>query len=143
VEWWYVFREFEAVIEKWWVTWEMPVQQRRESIVSIILQNAARRRAESWRPFGLTISFLILVAGVGDVISTNQGLAAGAVELNPVLAWIQAKMGFWWFLPKMALNGILVAIVLWNPRPMVMMTIITLILVNTAIILNNFALAAI
>ncbi len=88
------------------------------------------------------MAILILVAGVGDVISTNQGLAVGAVELNPVLAWIQAKMSFWWFLPKMALHGILAAIVLWNPRPMVMMAIITVILVNSAIIFQNLTLAA-
>ena len=121
---------------------EFPLKRRRGSIVSKVLQNAARRRAESWRPFSLIVAILILVAGVGDVISTNQGLAVGAVELNPVLAWIQAKMSFWWFLPKMALHGILAAIVLWNPRPMVMMAIITVILVNSAIIFQNLTLAA-
>jgi len=109
----------------------------------MVFQNAARRRAESWQPFRLIVAILTLVAGVGDVISTNLGLAAGAVELNPVLAWFQAKMSFWWFLPKMALHGVLVAIVLWNPRPMVMMVIITIILVNSAIILQNLAFAAV
>jgi hypothetical protein len=34
-----------------------------------------------------------LAAGVGDYIYTVKGLALGAVETNPVVGWLQKKVG--------------------------------------------------
>ena len=112
-------------------------------MTNIMHQAARSRRVDRWQAFALIVAILTLVVGVGDVVSTNQGLAAGAVELNPLFAWIQAALGAWWFLPKMALHGIVAAMVLWYPQPMVLAVVIPIILANSAIILNNFALAAV
>ena len=106
-------------------------------------QAARSRRVERWPAFALIVAILTLVVGIGDVISTNQGLAAGAVELNPLFAWVQATFGSWWFLPKMALHGVVAAMVIWFPQPMVLAVVFPIILANGAIILNNFALAAV
>lgn len=41
-----------------------------------------------------TVAIVILsIASVADVITTRQGLASGAQEENPLLAWIMQKWG--------------------------------------------------
>ena len=41
---------------------------------------------------------------IGDVLSTNMGLARGAAyELNPVMAWSQTEFGDLWWVPKLLL----------------------------------------
>jgi len=110
-------------------------------MTNIAQQAAESRRVEHWQTLALIVAVLTLVVGVGDVISTNQGLAAGAVEINPLFAWLQAEMGAWWFLPKMALHGVVAAMVLWYPQPIVMSIVIPIILANSAVIVSNFALA--
>ena len=112
-------------------------------MTNIIEQAAESRRVDHWQALALIVAILALVVGVGDVISTNHGLAAGAVELNPLIAWLQAEMGTWWFLPKMVLHGVVAAMVLWYPRPIVMSVVIPVILANSAIIVSNFALAVV
>ena len=111
-------------------------------MTNLVQQAAESRRVEHWQILALIVAILTIVVGVGDVISTNQGLAAGAVEINPLFAWLQAEMGRWWFLPKMALHLIVAAMLLWYPQPIVMSIVIPIILFNSAVIVNNFALAA-
>ena len=65
--------------------------------------------------------FLIVVAGF-DVVSTNAALAAGHVEANPVISFLQAHLGTWWSAPKMGFHLMLALLILWLPsRKMIFM----------------------
>jgi hypothetical protein len=83
----------------------------------------------------------ILMVGILDVISTNAGLLAGAVEANPLMAMTQDVLGWWWFAPKLALQGIAVAIVLMHPVRAVYLCVGAVVAFNAFIVLNNFSLA--
>jgi len=55
---------------------------------------------------------LILFVGfqVADIVSTNYALAIpGVREINPLMAFSQAEFGAVWWLPKLAVVGVLSA----------------------------------
>jgi hypothetical protein len=70
---------------------------------------AGRRRWRRWavpRPYRL---LLILFAGLqaADVVTTNHALAIpGISEANPLMALSQAHLGAAWWLPKVAVVGL-------------------------------------
>lgn len=67
---------------------------------------------------------LILFVGLqlADIASTNYALAIpGVWEINPLMAFLQAKLGTVWWLPKLAAAGLLSVAALFTRRrwPMV------------------------
>jgi hypothetical protein len=87
------------------------------------------------------LALLTLTVCVGDIISTNLGLAAGAVEINPLFAWIQGTLGGWWILPKIALHILVAAIIVGVARPAVLATVAPVVLFNAVVVVNNFTLS--
>ncbi len=65
----------------------------------IALRSRASERLRRW---GGVLAGVIVIIGGLDVVSTNVALAAGQIEANPLVRWLQADMGTWWSLPKMA-----------------------------------------
>lgn len=92
-----------------------------------------------WAP---AVAFAVILIGILDVVSTNAGLSAGAVEVNPVMAYVQSAMGPWWVLPKIGLQIVSAAIVLMHPARMVFACVGSVMVVNSIVVMNNFALAA-
>ena len=91
--------------------------------------------------WALVVGLSVIIVGTLDVISTNAGLLAGAVEINPLMAAMQDFLGHWWFVPKMALQFIAVAIVLMQPVRAVFLCVSAMIAFNAYVVLNNFALS--
>ncbi len=78
----------------------------------IALRSRANKRLKRW---GRVLAAVILILGGFDVISTNAALATGQVEGNPLMRSLQAEMGAWWILPKIAFHLVLAFLVLWIP----------------------------
>ena len=78
----------------------------------IALRSRASERLRRW---GGVLAGVIVIIGGLDVVSTNVALAAGQIEANPLVRWLQADMGTWWSLPKMAFHLVLAYLVLWIP----------------------------
>jgi len=84
----------------------------------------------------LFLSFVVVA--VIDVVSTNAALAAGHVEGNPLIRELQASLGSWWPVPKIAFHLALGLLILWLPSRK-MMSMAGLVVVGyVAIIINNF-----
>ena len=93
--------------------------------------------------WALVVALSVIIVGTLDVLSTNAGLLAGAVETNPLMAAMQDLFGWWWFVPKMGLQFITVAIVLMHPVRAVFMCVSAVIAFNAFVVLNNFALSGV
>ena len=53
---------------------------------------------------------LLSALQIADVLTTNAGLRAGAWEGNPLMAWAQAALGPDWWLVKVALVCLAMAV---------------------------------
>lgn len=53
------------------------------------------------------------VLQVGDVVTTNRVLARGGREANPIMAWVMARLGGYWWLSKVAII-LLLGVALWQ-----------------------------
>lgn len=98
------------------------------------------RQITPWAPL---VAFIVLAIGILDVISTNAGLLAGAVEINPLMAFAQDSLGPWWAAPKIAMQLFVAAIVLYRPARLVLASVGVAALVNGLVVANNFALAGV
>ncbi len=84
---------------------------------------------------------VIVIIGGLDVISTNVALAAGQIEVNPLVRAFQAEMGTWWSLPKMALHLVLAYLVLWIPSKRMLATGAAVSAAYLLMVANNLYLA--
>jgi hypothetical protein len=94
-----------------------------------------------WRWPGGRTNWLLLILFVdlqlADVMSTNYVLAMpGIVEANPLMALSQAKLGAAWCLPKLAVAGLVAALVPWSRR---CWPVISMIAISGAAVLLNLA----
>ena len=48
----------------------------------------------------------LLVATIADILTTEYALKKGYIEGNPVAGFLMAKLGRWWYLPKIALVAV-------------------------------------
>ena len=53
---------------------------------------------------------VFVVLQILDIVSTHLALSVGAREKNPLIAWLQDKLGFGWVFVKIALGFAVVAI---------------------------------
>lgn len=97
-----------------------------------------RNPIATWAP---VVALVVLVVGILDAVSTNAGLLAGAVEVNPLMAYAQASLGPWWVVPKIGLQLITAAIVLLRPARTVFACVGVVMAYNAVVVFNNFALA--
>ena len=93
-------------------------------------------------PLAALIALSVVTVGIFDVISTNAGLLVGAIEANPLMAFVQASLGDMWVAPKMGLHLVAALIVLMRPSRIVFACVGTVVAVNTLVVFNNFAIAA-
>jgi len=108
--------------------------------VSLQQFSSRYRQITPWAPL---VAFIVLTIGILDVVSTNVGLAAGAVESNPLMAFAQDSLGHWWAAPKIAMQLLVAVIVLYRPARPVLACVGAAALVNGFVVLNNFALAGV
>lgn len=87
------------------------------------------------------ISAVVVAVGVFDCDSTNKSLAAGNKELNRAMAYLQAKLGKYWVVPKMAAHFAFAFIVLAFPYLPVIGAATALSLIIGLIAYNNYLLA--
>lgn len=109
--------------------------------MSSFVNAIAAQRLSSTTPWAVLIALSVLAVGLLDVISTNAGLLAGGVEANPLMAWAQSSFGTWWAAPKLGLQLITAAIVLFRPARMVFVCVGVVVGWNAFVVLNNFAIA--
>lgn len=95
----------------------------------------------SLSPWAPIVAFAVIVVGILDAVSTNAGLLAGAVEINPLMAYAQESLGAWWVLPKLGLQLLVASIVLMRPARMVFACVGIVVAYNALVVMNNFALA--
>ena len=74
-------------------------------------------------------------------MSTNAALTAGQIEGNPLLRSLEADMGSWWSLPKMAFHLVLAYLVLWIPSKHMLATGAVVSAAYVLLTANNFYLA--
>lgn len=84
---------------------------------------------------------LVVLIGIFDVLSTNAMLAAGNVEANVLMASLQHNLGFWWFVPKLAVHMALALFILWLPSKTMIRNAQAGVLIYALVITNNFYLS--
>jgi len=98
---------------------------------------ALRRLTRGWP--GRRANWLLLILfvdlQVADVVSTNYALALpGVWEANPLMALSQAQLGTAWWLPKLAVIGLVALTAPWSRRrwPMIFIVAVS----GGAVLLN-------
>ncbi len=114
--------------------------------VAILLDRARRiaresRKNERLMHWGRVLAAALVIIGGLDIVSTNAALAAGQIESNPLLRSLQADMGSWWSLPKMAVHLVLAYLVLWIPSKRMLATGAVVSAAYVLLAANNFYLA--
>ncbi len=99
------------------------------------------RNNERLMHWGRVLAAALVIIGGLDIVSTNAALAAGQIESNPVLRSLQADMGSWWSLPKMAVHLVLAYLVLWIPSKRMLAIGAMVSAAYILVIANNFYLA--
>jgi hypothetical protein len=105
---------------------------------SIALRSRTNERLRYW---GRVLAAVFVVIGGLDIVSTNAALAAGQFEGNPLIRWLQADMGPWWSLPKMAFHLLLAYLILWIPSKRMLATGSLVSAAYLLLLANNFYLA--
>lgn len=104
----------------------------------ISLRSRDNMRLRYW---GRVLATVFVIIGGLDVVSTNAALAAGHIEGNPLIRSLQADMGSWWSLPKMALHLFLAYLILWIPSKRMLTTGSLVSAAYVLLLINNFYLA--
>ncbi len=104
----------------------------------IALRSRANERLKHW---GRVLAAALVIIGGLDIVSTNAALAAGQIEAKPLVRSLQADMGSWWTLPKMAFHLVLAYLVLWIPSKRMLATGAVVSAVYVLLVANNLYLA--
>jgi len=83
---------------------------------------------------GIPLLILFIIAQFADILTTLNGMANGAREVNPLLAWIMDRVGKGWVLLKL-LVALPVAGYLWHSDQFIILVIVTV--ATLAVALNN------
>lgn len=95
------------------------------------------------RNFSYVLAIVFVIISILDVISTNMGLAAGATEANPIMAFIQELLGIYWFIPKILLVSIAVYLIICHPSVPVLVIMTCVIAFTILIVYSNFQLSGV
>ena len=104
----------------------------------IALRSRANERLKRW---GRVLAVVMVILGGLDLISTNAALATGQIEGNPLVRSLQAEMGSWWSLPKMAFHLVLAYLVLWIPSRRMLVIGAVVSAAYVLLVVNNLYLA--
>ncbi len=104
----------------------------------IALESRDNERLMHW---GRVLAAALVIIGGLDIVSTNAALAAGYIESNPLMRSLQANMGSWWPLPKMAVHLVLACLVLWIPFKRMLATGAAVSAAYILLVASNFYLA--
>ena len=112
-----------------------------ESAEQRLPKDAAPAPWRRWRDRGgrvnLFMALVFVELQLADILSTSHALARpGVWEANPLMAISQAKLGAAWWLPKLAVAGLVAATALWSRRRW---PIVAMISVSAAAVLINCA----
>ncbi len=99
-------------------------------------RNSPRLKAASY-----FIAAILIVLAILDVITTNLGLAAGAVEINKLMRWFQKNLGDWWFVPRLLGQLIPAVMIIWYPHRAVLMVVTPVIPILAFVVWNNAKIA--
>ncbi len=121
----------------------------RDSIGAAIMRRAHRygRVAERARQnpllvrAGYTLAGLFVFLGIMDVFSTNWALSVGAYELNDGVRAAQEYLGSAWYVPKMALQAMVAAMIVWSPNRITIFIMTVMCGWTSSIVTNNFVIA--
>ena len=97
------------------------------------------RRSANRRIVALVAVISYNIVGILDIISTNGAIGAGlGEEANPFPAYLMTTLGSDWIWPKLALQAVITAMVLWFPHRLVLGMFISVVAANALIVANNF-----
>ena len=83
----------------------------------------------------------ILLLQFLDVVSTNEALARGSREMNPLMALAQNELGAAWWLPKLAVSLLILVLalmVLKRKGQLPHKSLAAVAVFYTLVVLNNF-----
>ncbi len=121
----------------------------RDSIRGAILQKAHRyerlalkaRQNPTLQRLGYTVAGLFMFLGMMDVLSTEWALSVGAYELNGFMRSLQETMGSIWYLPKLALQATVAAMIVWSPNKATIAIMTCMCGWTSSVVTNNFVIA--
>lgn len=123
------------------MVWSLASAKRRSNLS----RDAKRSRASKWR-WRIAIAAVVVynLVGVFDIISTTIAIETGAgYEANPVIRTLMERVGAGWILAKLALQGVITAMVLYFPHWIVLGFFVTATSWNAMIVHNNFVIAGV
>ncbi len=90
---------------------------------------------------GYTVAGLFVLLGMLDVLSTNWALSVGAYELNGFIRTMQDHLGAFWYVPKLALQATVAAMIVWSPNRMTICIMTLMCGWTSSIVTSNFIIA--
>lgn len=87
------------------------------------------------------LSFLIIIVGVLDAVSTNAGLKVGGYEMNPVIRFIMLHIGEMWVAPKLLVHVWLAFMVLWFPNKATLLLMMFAMFLTLIAVFGNLSIA--
>ncbi len=90
---------------------------------------------------GYTVAGLFVFLGMLDVLSTNWALSVGAYELNGFIRTMQDYLGAFWYVPKLALQATVAAMIVWSPNRMTICIMTLMCGWTSSIVTSNFMIA--
>ena len=99
------------------------------------------RQDQTLVKLGYTVAGLFVVLGMLDVLSTNMAIAVGGYELNSFIRSMQDHLGHFWYVPKLALQATVAAMIVWSPNRMTICIMTLMCGWTSSIVTNNFIIA--
>lgn len=120
-----------------------------KGVGSVIMQRAHRyerlalraRQNSTLLTLGYTVAGLFVFLGMMDVLSTNWALSVGAYELNGFIRTMQEYLGVFWYVPKLALQATVAAMIVWSPNRMTICIMTLMCGWTSSIVTSNFMIA--
>ncbi len=109
-----------------------------------LVDDAERSRHDELnRAASICIVIVYNLIGLLDIVSTTLALAlGGAEEANPILRYMMENAGAGWIAAKLFLQAAVSLMVLWFPHRFVLIMFTMAVLLNGAVVINNFQIVA-
>lgn len=99
------------------------------------------RRDQTLVTVGYSLASLFVVLGMMDVLSTNLALSYGAYEINGIMRSTQEWFGELWYIPKLALQAMVAAMIVWSPNRATICIMTLMCGWTSSIVTSNFMIA--
>lgn len=104
---------------------------------------ARNRNSPRLRYASYVMAATLVLLSILDIISTNMGLSAGAVEANRIMRWVQYQLGDWWFIVRLVAQMIPALMIIWYPHRLVLLVVAPVIPLVAFVVFNNLRLAGV